>query len=92
MHMYLSLILIKAFLEHVTRFVLPLVVKRFIHSRSKEPVNIELIAIFYSLVLSLHCSRVLNLIADRFEANNVLIHSHGFLYKQFSVSFYSGIR
>ena len=33
-----------------------------------------------SLVLSPHCSRALNLIMDRFEANNVLIYSHGFLY------------
>ena len=45
-----------------------------------------------SLVLSHHCSCALNLIVDRFEANNAMIYSHGFLYKQFSVSFYSGIR
>ena len=77
----------------MTRFVLPLEVKCFIYDRSKdwkwfdtltkrnEPVLCLILNLLgNSLIYSLHHSRALSLMLDRFQTNNTLSGSQGVLY------------
>ena len=78
-------------MEHLTRFVLPLVVKRFLHAeakvendlmRSRGIMNQFNIELDWNFTHSLTLSRALNLIVDRFQTNNTLIYSHRLLYNK----------